>query len=475
MRIAFYGGGFNPPTKSHRQAIEILLTVKDENGNKFFDKVIVTPCGSRPDKGSVEKTDPLHRAALCDLAFGDLGAEIDLSDLEKARFTPNHEIQSNLEARFPGAEIWHIVGADIIEKDIIRKIWQKGDELWHKLNFGIFDRGGYILEKENLPPHRKILPGPPASSSTEARKAVAENDLETLVKLVTPEVYKHIVRHRLYQPFVQSRTVNDIRFTNETRFAILADKRNPLAGTMAATLKKSGLLVSQKNPEALIVIGGDGFMLRSIRKMWRRRLPIIGLNAGHLGFLLSNTTAEEFATMVLDGLTTTSYHLPLLYVEAKGTDGSEHRGFAFNDAWVERSGQQTARLAVEISTLDWQRNFHLSCDAVLVCLSQGSTAYARSMGVQPVPPGTKQMFLAALATTYPEIRWPPMPLPFDTTVTFEILEAKKRPVRAVIDGVSVGKVTSLQTRRSRIAAAELVFLKPSDWELKVIDSLLPKR
>ena len=43
----------------------------------------------------------------------------------------------------------------------------------------------------------------------------------------------------------------------------------------------------------IVVIGGDGTMLHAIREHWRSRLPFLGVNAGHLGFLLNGSPELE--------------------------------------------------------------------------------------------------------------------------------------------------------------------------------------
>ena len=50
QRIAVFGGSFNPPGKHHRLIAELLA--------KDFDKVLVVPCGPRPDKATTQEIDP---------------------------------------------------------------------------------------------------------------------------------------------------------------------------------------------------------------------------------------------------------------------------------------------------------------------------------------------------------------------------------------------------------------------------------
>src|SRR3712207_6078098 len=100
--IAVYGGSFDPPGLHHRRIVDEL--------RQHFDHVVVVPCGPRPDKRA--GCDPVHRAALTDLAFGGLGrVEVDLFELEQATFTRTHA----LDRRYAGrGEVWHVVGTDLV-------------------------------------------------------------------------------------------------------------------------------------------------------------------------------------------------------------------------------------------------------------------------------------------------------------------------------------------------------------------------
>src|SRR6478672_3857135 len=97
------------------------------------------------------------------------------------------------------------------------------------------------------------------------------------------------------------------------------------------------------DPEMIVVIGGDGTMLRAIRQHWRDGLPFFGLNTGHLGFLLNDPAQPAFPARHLR-----RYRLPLLDVEVVPHDGPPHAEVAFNDCWIERETGQTAWVEVSV-------------------------------------------------------------------------------------------------------------------------------
>ena len=78
-QIAIFGGSFNPPGLHHRQIVEVM--------SREFDSVIVVPCGPRPDKETVNDVDPVHRAALADIAFRGIDrVQVELFDLNRPLF-----------------------------------------------------------------------------------------------------------------------------------------------------------------------------------------------------------------------------------------------------------------------------------------------------------------------------------------------------------------------------------------------------
>ncbi|KKU07467.1 MAG: inorganic polyphosphate/ATP-NAD kinase [Candidatus Uhrbacteria bacterium GW2011_GWE2_45_35] len=470
MRIAFYGGSFNPVTVGHEAAVRIL--------SERFDRVVVVPCGPRPDKRSTDTIDPVYRAAMCDLAFGEFAnVEVDLSDLERAHFTPNDEIQEMLEARYPGAEIWHIVGADIVTggatgNSYIHRVWTKGSRLWNEFNFGIFPRDGSPLNPNDLPPRSEILPATHSVSSSAVREALANGELELVRAFTSPAVFNFVMRHGLYQSWRGPARKNPVLIDLNTVFNIFFDKKNEKAAAMAKTLSESELRIDVENPDVVIVIGGDGTLLTAVRENWRRRRPIIGLNTGHAGFLLNQMTADDFLNRLREGLPTTAYHLPMLFAEGESPEGVKRAGFAFNDVWLERMTTQTAKIEVILERAR-QRHFELVCDGVLVCLSQGSAAYARAMGNQPVPPESELTFLAGSNVCWPAWWKGALSLSPTTNFEFEVLESAKRPVRLVVDGLDFGPVARASVRRSLVASAELLFAADYDWSEKILELFLP--
>lgn len=221
-----------------------------------------------------------------------------------------------------------------------------------------------------------------------------------------------------------------------------------------ASLQERLLPFEHPDPAVIVVVGGDGMMLRAIRQHWRLGLPFYGLNTGHLGFLLNDSDRLDFWDRRLH-----RYRLPLLDVAMTTVEGRRLDDLAFNDCWVERETGQTAW--VEVSVNGVVRMPRVVADGMLVASAAGSTSYARAMGASPLPFNAPLLTLAGSNVLKPEF-WHPAVLTLDSTVTVRNLDPQKRPLRGFVDGIAVGPVAEMTARVNRAAAVELLFTAEHD-------------
>jgi len=450
MRIAIFGGSFNPPGLHHRAIAQRLA--------REFDEVRVIPCGPRPDKPVTGAIPAIYRAALADMAFGAMpGVVVDLFDLEQASFTRNYELQRRYE---PLGEVWHVVGADLVaggstEKSLIQRTWAQGRELWQGANFCVLTRPGHELDHGDLPPHSRLIQIEEHASSSAVRDHLGRGD--TVDALVTPRVLDYIERYGLYRAPIPGTWARGS--LHGAPFYVQADAMNPRA---LAWQQRTGAGVGVTDARFITVLGGDGAMLRCIREYWRHRQPFFGINAGHLGFLM-NAPEQAFGT-AFPPQDVIFRQMPMLYLEFENADGKVETAYGFNDAWIERSTSQSAWLEVTVNGV--KRLPKLVSDGALVATAAGSTAYARSMGASPLLADTPAWLLVGSNVMEPA-HWRSALLSTDTTVEIRSLAPERRPVVAFVDGLSMGGVVALRARISRAAAAELVFCAVHDMAEKI--------
>lgn len=195
-RVVIVGGSMNPPHIPH-QIIAMELT-------KLFDFVYVIPCGFREDKSTTNETSIHDRMEMAKIAFENIPkVRLDLDDLESNIFTPTYLVQEKYQKLHPDAEIWHLIGEDLIaggcrNNSEIQAAWNKGPEIWNNLNFLIIVRPNYNATADDLPPHSEVIEIEGlVGSGTLIRRLVSED--RPIDGLVDPRVIEYIKEHKLYR------------------------------------------------------------------------------------------------------------------------------------------------------------------------------------------------------------------------------------------------------------------------------------
>lgn len=179
---------------------------------------------------------------------------------------------------------------------------------------------------------------------------------------------------------------------------------------------------TMKEADVILVLGGDGTMIKAIHAHHKAGLPFYGINYGHVGFLLNEgPTMPDFFV---------EHELPLLKVWYEDVDGLEGTAMAVNDIWVERATSQTARMQVLLDEKVVLPNIY--ADGLLVCTPQGSTAYARAMGAAPIPLNSNIFQLVGSNVSFPN--WKTSIIGMRQHVTIQTHEKNKRPIDLFADG-----------------------------------------
>ena len=175
-----------------------------------------------------------------------------------------------------------------------------------------------------------------------------------------------------FKHFLDWLRANKIDFCVESEFAELAGY--PYGIALPELLEKS---------ELLIVLGGDGTILRAARLMGRHQIPMLGIRFGRLGFLaeLSGNTYEQELKDILSG----KYKIDERMVLEAHIDTYDETYFALNDAVLLRS-PSSKLLTSEVLVDDVYMNTFRS-DGIIVASPTGSTAYSLSGGGPIVTPG----------------------------------------------------------------------------------------
>lgn len=130
--------------------------------------------------------------------------------------------------------------------------------------------------------------------------------------------------------------------------------------------------------EVVVVLGGDGTILRAAEVTLSRSIPLLGINLGQVGFLaeVDRPSIQAIADAIINKSYVSENRMVLKFsVERDGKEISN--GWALNEVTVERDGTTMVELFVEI---DRRPLSHWGCDGVICSTPTGSTAYAFSAG-----------------------------------------------------------------------------------------------
>lgn len=214
--------------------------------------------------------------------------------------------------------------------------------------------------------------------------------------------------------------------------------------------------------DVIVAIGGDGFLLQTLRETMSTGKQIYGINRGTVGFLMNEFREDGLHERIQAAVAETIRPLEMETVMA---DNSTVHALAINEVALWRQSYQTAKIRISIDKK--VRLEELSCDGVLVATPAGSTAYNLSAHGPILPLDAPLLALTPVSPFRPR-RWRGALIPESAVVRFDILEADKRPVNVAADHTEAKSVLSVTVRQSRRQTATLLFDASHSWDERIL-------
>jgi NAD+ kinase len=164
---------------------------------------------------------------------------------------------------------------------------------------------------------------------------------------------------------------------------------------LGATVVPNGPAAAE-GAELVIVLGGDGSLLRSAELARPAGTPLIGVNLGHVGFLAESE--PDGLTQTVDALLAGEYRVEermTIDVVARNNGAEIARTWALNEVSVEKAARE--RMVEVIIEVDGRPLSRWGCDGVVCATPTGSTAYAFSAGGPVVWPEVEALLMVPLA------------------------------------------------------------------------------
>jgi NAD+ kinase len=192
-----------------------------------------------------------------------------------------------------------------------------------------------------------------------------------------------------------------------------------------------------KTANAIVALGGDGFMLETMHRHMHDRIPIYGMNRGSIGFLMNEYREDDLNARLARAEITRVHPLTMT---AMTRDGAISEALAINEVSLFRETRQAAKFRVSIDGK--VRLEELICDGILVATPAGSTAYNLSAHGPILPIDASLLALTAISPFRPR-RWRGALVPSHAAITIEVLEDQKRPASAVADNAEIRDVVKV--------------------------------
>ena len=214
--------------------------------------------------------------------------------------------------------------------------------------------------------------------------------------------------------------------------------------------------------QVVVALGGDGFMLETLHRHMDTGKLIYGMNRGSVGFLMNDYVEDDLLERITAAERSVIHPLRMVAVD---TSRKMHRALAINEVSLLRQTRQTAKLRIAVDGK--VRLEELACDGALVSTPAGSTAYNLSAHGPIIPLDAKVLALTPISAFRPH-RWRGALLSHTARVTFEILEADKRPVSAVADNFEVRDVLEVHVGEDRDVSLNMLFDAGRSLEERVL-------
>jgi NAD+ kinase len=210
-----------------------------------------------------------------------------------------------------------------------------------------------------------------------------------------------------------------------------------------------------KSFDMLISIGGDGTFLRAATLVRNSGIPILGINAGRLGFLatVQQENIESSLQSIFDNKFTISKRTLLSLTCTPKLDEIKELNFAMNEVTVSRK-DTTSMITIETYLNGEYLNSYWA-DGLIISTPTGSTGYSMSCGGPIVTPDANSLVITPIAPHNLNAR--PLVIPDNTTVKLRV------------SGREENYLVSLDSRIASVKNETVLIVKKTPYKINMIE------
>ncbi len=233
------------------------------------------------------------------------------------------------------------------------------------------------------------------------------------------------------------------------------------------SLRIKSLLLKELNKSKIsklsiiIVIGGDGFMLQTLKNNKKSKKFFYGINSGNYGFLMNKFSSK---TMIKNLSKANMITISPLEMIVKNNKNQTRKYLAINEVSILRQSRQAASLAINYGSKQIIKK--LVSDGVLVSTPAGSTAYNLSVHGPILSLNSKKLSIAPISPFRPR-RWKGKIVSDKSKITIKNLNSKKRPISAVADNIEVRNAKTIIVKTNQKIKFNLLYDKNRSLQKKI--------
>ncbi len=229
-------------------------------------------------------------------------------------------------------------------------------------------------------------------------------------------------------------------------------------------IKKSLLnILKTTDPKknVIIVIGGDGFMLQTLKKNKNSKKFFYGVNSGNYGFLMNKFSSKNFIKNLVKSKTVS---ISPLEMTVKNNKNKIKKYIAINEVSILRQSRQAASLSINHGSKKIIKE--LVSDGVLVSTPAGSTAYNLSVHGPILSLNSKKLSISPISPFRPR-RWKGKIVSDRSKIIIKNLNPQKRPISSVADNIEVRNAKNIIIKTNQKIRFNLLYDQNRSLQKKI--------
>ena len=243
------------------------------------------------------------------------------------------------------------------------------------------------------------------------------------------------------------------------KIQIICDK-NKKSLKIKFSLKK---IIKKNFPKikVTIVIGGDGFMLQTLKKNKNLDKIYYGINSGNYGFLMNKYLPKKISNNILKAKMISISPLEMIVLNKKN---QTKKFLAVNEVSILRQSRQAANLEIKNGSKNVIKK--LVGDGVLVSTPAGSTAYNLSVHGPILSLNSKKLSISPISPFRPR-RWKGKIINDNSNIIIKNLNPEKRPISAVADNIEVRNAKKINIKTNKKIKFNLLYDQNRSLQKKI--------